>query len=115
MNTLYGIKNCDTVKKARGWLEQQRIAYRFHDFRADGLDEALLQRFEAALGWEALLNRKSASWRQLTPEQQSGLNRDKALNLMQTNPTLIKRPILQCGEKFFAGFNPEQYRTELCA
>jgi Spx/MgsR family transcriptional regulator len=113
MHTLYGIKNCDTVKKARLWLEQQCISYRFHDFRVDGLDELLLQRFETALGWETLLNRKSASWRQLAPEDQSGLSRDKALHLMQTNPVLIKRPILKCGEKFIIGFNPELYRTEL--
>jgi Spx/MgsR family transcriptional regulator len=113
MNTLYGIKNCDTVKKARLWLEQQQIPYRFHDFRADGLDTALLQRFETALGWEAMLNRKSTSWRQLAPEQQNGLERGKTLALMLTNPTLIKRPILQTGEKFIIGFNPELYRSEL--
>lgn len=113
MHILYGIKNCDTVKKARVWLEQQHIAFRFHDFRADGLDQALLQRFEAALGWETLLNRKSTSWRQLAPEQQNGLDRDKALQLLQTYPTLIKRPILQHGDKFIVGFNPETYRTEL--
>lgn len=113
MYILYGIKNCDTVKKARTWLEQQRIDFRFHDFRSDGLDAHLLQRFEAALGWETLLNRKSTSWRQLAPEQQSSLDRDKALQLMQTNPTLIKRPILQNGEKFIIGFNSEMYRTEL--
>lgn len=113
MHILYGIKNCDTVKKARSWLEQQQIDFRFHDFRSDGLDPLLLQRFETALGWETMLNRKSTSWRQLALEQQSGLDREKALQLMQTNPTLIKRPILQNGEKFIIGFNPETYRTEL--
>lgn len=113
MHILYGIKNCDTVKKARAWLDQQHIDFRFHDFRSDGLEPDLLQRFEAALGWETLLNRKSTSWRQLVPEQQNGLDRDKALQLMLAYPTLIKRPILQNGEKFIMGFNPDTYRREL--
>lgn len=113
MHTLYGIKNCDTVKKARLWLAQQSIAYRFHDYRVDGVDRFLLQRFETALGWETLLNRRSTSWRQLASEEQIGLTRDKALHLMQVNPALIKRPILQYGEKFIIGFNPDVYRTEL--
>ncbi|MGR8934136.1 MAG: ArsC family reductase [Gammaproteobacteria bacterium] len=113
MHILYGIKNCDTVKKARLWLEQQGIAYRFHDFRIDGLERMLLERFEAELGWEAMLNRRSTTWRQLPTEQQNGLSRDKALHLMQANPALIKRPILQCKEKFIIGFKPEIYQTEL--
>jgi arsenate reductase len=113
MYTLYGIKNCDTVKKARLWLDQQKISYRFHDYRADGLDRALLLCFEAAFGWENLLNRKSTTWRQLAAEQQSGLDRNKAVELMLATPTLIKRPILEGDAKWLIGFNPETYQKEL--
>jgi arsenate reductase (glutaredoxin) len=113
MYTLYGIKNCDTVKKARSWLEQRHIAYRFHDYRVDGLDRELLLRFEQALGWETLLNRKGTTWRQLLPEQQNGIDRDAALELMLARPALIKRPILQGGDTLLIGFKPELYQQEL--
>jgi arsenate reductase len=78
MHTLYGIKNCDAVKKARQWLDQNGIAYRFHDYRTDGLTLEQLSRFEAGLGWNAMLNRSSASWRQLSSEQQTDLTPEKA-------------------------------------
>ncbi len=103
--TLYGIKNCDTVKKARSWLDQNNIAYRFHDFRSDGLTPELLQRFAEHLDWSKLLNRGSTSWRQLSTEQQSDLSLEKALQLMLTTPTLIKRPILDTGDQLFLGFS----------
>ncbi len=113
MIKLYGIKNCDTVKKARLWLEQHKLPYQFHDYRSDGLNLALLQRFEAALGWEAMLNKRSTSWRQLSDEQKTALNRDKALQLMLEIPTLIKRPILEDGERFLIGFNDKNYQALL--
>lgn len=112
-HTLYGIKNCDTVKKARNWLDQNSIAYRFHDFRSDGLTPELLQHFTAHLDWTKLLNRSSTSWRQLSAEQQSDLNQEKAIQLMLTTPTLIKRPVLDAGDKLMLGFKAENYQTEL--
>jgi len=112
-HTLYGIKNCDTVKKARNWLDQNGITYRFHDFRIDGLTPELLQHFADHLDWNKLLNRSSTSWRQLSTEQQSDLTQEKAMQLMLTTPTLIKRPVLESGDKLMLGFKAENYQTEL--
>ncbi|MDX8125841.1 ArsC family reductase [Methylomonas sp. OY6] len=112
MLVMYGIKNCDSVKKARTWLEARHIAYRFHDYRIDGLDAALLQRFVDALGLDAVLNQRSTSWRQLDDDQKSDLTPDKAVQLMLAVPTLIKRPILDDGQQLIVGFNPDQYPTE---
>ena len=105
MHTLYGIKNCDTVKKARLWLDQNGIAYRFHDFRSDGLTPAQLNDFTARLDWNTLLNRSSTSWQQLSAKQQSDLTLEKAIALMLCTPTLIKRPILDTGDKLIIGFS----------
>jgi arsenate reductase (glutaredoxin) len=113
MVVLYGIKNCDTVKKARLWLEGQSIAYRFHDYRVDGLSNEQLLVFEEKLGWEAMLNRTSTSWRQLTDTQKQAIDRQSALQLMLATPTLIKRPILQTHQTLLVGFKPDQYQTEL--
>jgi arsenate reductase len=113
MHTLYGIKNCDTVKKARQWLDQNNIAYRFHDFRSDGLSLAQLNDFAARVDWNRLLNRSSTSWRQLSLEHQSELTWEKAIALMVTNPTLIKRPVLDTGDKLIIGFKVDHYQTEL--
>ena len=104
MHTLYGIKNCDTVKKARLWLDQNGIAYQFHDFRADGLTLAQLNDFATRVDWSTLLNRSSTSWRQLSAEQQRDLTLEKAIALMFCTPTLIKRPILDTGDKLIIGF-----------
>jgi len=103
-HTLYGIKNCDTVKKARTWLDQNGISYRFHDFRTDGLTPELLQHFADGSDWTKLLNRSSTSWRQLSAEQQSDLTQEKAMQLMLTTPTLIKRPVLDTGNKLIIGY-----------
>ncbi len=110
MYTLYGIKNCDTVKKARKWLDGNSIAYQFHDFRSDGLDTKLLTRLEASLGWENMLNRRSTSWRQLDDRQKDDLSLDKAIALMLETPTLIKRPVLDTGELMLIGFNLDDYQ-----
>ncbi|WFP48755.1 ArsC family reductase [Methylomonas sp. EFPC3] len=109
MKVLYGIKNCDTVKKARALLDSRRIEYRFHDYRVDGLEPALLQKFVDALGVDAVLNQRSTSWRQLDDEQKRDLTPEKAVQLMLAVPTLIKRPILDDGRQLLVGFNPEQY------
>ena len=113
MHTLYGIKNCDTVKKARQWLDQNGIAYRFHDFRTDGLTLTQLHDFAARADWSALLNRSSTSWRQLSAEQQRDLTLEKAVSLMLNTPTLIKRPVLDTGEQLIIGFKTDHYQTEL--
>jgi arsenate reductase (glutaredoxin) len=113
MAVLYGIKNCDTVKKARTWLDTNGIDYQFHDYRVDRLTPEQLQGFADKLGWNAMLNRSSTSWRQLSTEQQDGLTEDKALQLMLEIPTLIKRPILDIGDKLLLGFKPDTYQTFL--
>ena len=113
MHTLYGIKNCDTVKKARKWLDHNSIAYQFHDFRTDGLTLALLNDFAARLDWNTLLNRCSTSWRQLNAEQQNDLTLEKAILLMLNTPTLIKRPIFDTGNKLIIGFKADHYQAEL--
>lgn len=112
MLVVYGIKNCDSVKKARAWLDARQIVYRFHDYRLDGLDAALLQRFIEALGVDAVLNQRSTSWRQLDDAQKRDLTSDKALQLMLAVPTLIKRPILDDGQLLIVGFSPDQYPSE---
>jgi arsenate reductase len=110
MYTLYGIKNCDAVKKARKWLDTNTIAYQFHDFRSDGLNTKLLTRLEARLGWENMLNRRSTSWRQLDDQQKDNLSLDRAIALMLETPTLIKRPVLDTGEQILIGFNQDDYQ-----
>ncbi|NOU22422.1 MAG: ArsC family reductase [Methyloglobulus sp.] len=113
MVVLYGIKSCDTIKKARGWLDTNGIAYQFHDYRVDGLTPEQLQLFSASLSWNVMLNRSSTSWRQLSTEQQDGLTEAKAIELMLHIPTLIKRPILDTGSELLVGFKPDIYQAKL--
>jgi arsenate reductase len=113
MYTLYGIKNCDTVKKAMQWLDKNDIVYRFHDVRLDGLTLAQLIDFTARKDWSLLLNRSSTSWRQLSLEQQADLTLEKAIDLMLSTPTLIKRPVLDTGEQLIIGFKADHYQAEL--
>ncbi len=107
---LYGIKNCNTVKKARAWLDQRGIAYQFHDVRADGLTLEQLQNFATRVDWQCLLNRTSTSWRKLSPEQQTDLTEVKAIQLILNAPTLLKRPVLDTGELLLVGFKIEEYQ-----
>ncbi len=109
MITLYGIKNCDTVKKARVWLEQHEIAYRFHDLRADGLDATRLKNWVKAVGWETLLNTRGTTWRQLPDVDKHEPNAASAVKLMLAHPTLIKRPVLEHGTEVTVGFNATSY------
>jgi arsenate reductase len=113
MPVLYGLKNCDTCRKARAWLEQHGHACRLHDFRADGLEPALLEQWEQALGWEVLLNRRGTTWRGLAESDRVDVDRAKALALMLTHPALIKRPVLAADGKVLIGFSPDQYAQEL--
>ncbi len=110
MTTLYGIKNCDTIKKARKWLSDNNIAYEFHDYRIDGLDPNWLQDTEQQLGWENLLNKRGTTFRQLSDEQKQNLDRQAALALMLEYPAMIKRPVLIHKDHYSLGFKPDQYQ-----
>ena len=113
MYTLYGISNCNTVKKAKDWLDDHNIEYQFHDYRKQGLDVDLLNSFEVALGWEKLLNKQSTSWRKLNDDQKNNISKQTALQYMLDTPTLIKRPVLDTGKKMIAGFKADNYQNEL--
>lgn len=115
MITVYGIKNCDTVKKALKWLEANGLPAQLHDYRQDGLNAEWLQTMAVRFGWEALLNKKSTTWRNLDNEQKSDLNEAKALALLNAQPTLIKRPIVICQDVHLIGFNPAEYLEKLTA
>ena len=110
MTTLYGIKNCDTIKKARKWLENNNIEYTFHDYRIDGLDADWLSKTEQALGWEQLLNKRGTTFRQLSEEQKASVDKNNALELMLEYPAMIKRPVLIHNEGYHLGFKENQYQ-----
>jgi Spx/MgsR family transcriptional regulator len=110
---IYGIKNCDTVRKARAWIEQRNMTYQFHDYRVDGITAPLLSEFAEQLGWETLLNKRSSTWRQLPDAQKSDLNADTTLQLLLEHPTLIKRPIVKTAEVLMVGFNADEYQAKL--
>lgn len=107
MITLYGIPNCDTVKKARAWLEGRGAAYAFHDYKKAGIDEARLRGWVAAAGWEPLLNRAGTTFRKLPDADKAGLNADKAVALMLAQPSMIKRPVVEHESGLLIGFKPE--------
>ncbi len=107
---LYGIKNCDTVKKARQWLDQHRIEYRFHDFRSDGLELQQAQAWLDEIGLDTLLNKRGTTWKQLDDKLRAQLTGDNAAALLIEHPTLIKRPLLDIGHQRFVGFSDQQYR-----
>ena len=111
MITLYGIPNCDTVRKARRWLDTQGIAYRFHDFRKDGLDERQLRVWVSELGWETLLNRSGTTWRSAPDAVKAGLNTETAIAFMLQAPAAIKRPVLDTGEQRVVGFSEARYQS----
>lgn len=106
---LYGIKNCDTVKKARKWLDQHGIEYRFVDHRADGLDPAELQHWLEQLGWEQVLNKRGTTYRALPDADKASLGPDTAAALLQAQPAMIKRPLLALDDELHLGFKPELY------
>jgi len=110
---LYGIPNCDTIRKARRWLAEAGIEYHFHDYRRDGLERATLQQWAGELGWENLLNRRGTTWRQLDEQQRASIDAEQAITLMLAQPALIKRPLLDTGKTRLLGFSSEQYRNEL--
>jgi arsenate reductase len=108
--TVYGIKNCDTMKKAWTWLDGHGKTYRFHDYRAEGLDEKTLRGWVKKLGWEKLLNKASTTFRELPDADKAGLDEAKAVSLMLKHPTMIKRPVLDNDGKLTVGFKPEIYQ-----
>ena len=113
MLTIHGIKNCDTMKKARAWLDAAGVAYAFHDYKTQGIDAASLQRWIDKLGWEALLNRAGTTFRALPDDQKQGLDAQKALALMLAQPSMIKRPVLEGPGVLVAGFKPDGYQSAL--
>jgi arsenate reductase len=112
-NTIYGIKNCDTMKKARAWLDGHGVAYEFHDYKTAGIAKDKLKRWSDELGWETLLNRAGTTFRKLPDADREGLNERKALALMLAQPSMIKRPVLDLGGKLLVGFKPEIYAREV--
>ncbi len=115
MLKLYGIKNCDTVKKATKWLDEKKIKYQFHDYKKDGVDAVFLEQLLEKFGFEKLLNRKGTTWRQLSAEEQSEIVDNKsALKLMQEKPSIIKRPIADLGAKQLIGFDVNEYEKVFC-
>jgi arsenate reductase len=107
--TIYGIRNCDTMKKAVAWLDGQGIPYRFHDYRKDGIDRARLSQWCAHVGWEGLVNRRGTTWRRLAPAQQAVATQAAAIGLMLENPSLIKRPVVERGARLLVGFDPGEF------
>ena len=111
MTTLYGIRNCDTIRKARRWLDENGIDYRFHDVRADGITRADLRHWMQSLDWEDLLNRRGTTWRKLPEPVRNGINKTTATRIMLENPAIIKRPVLVCGDELHLGFSADSYRS----
>ena len=111
--TVYGIPNCDTVKKARGWLDAAGIGYAFHDYKKAGADPARLAAWCDVAGWERVLNRAGTTFRKLDDAQKADLDQDKAIELMLAQPSMIKRPVLDLGERTLLGFKPELYAQAL--
>ena len=111
MTTLYGIKNCDTIKKARKWLTDNGIEYKFHDVRTDGIDAATIDNWIDQAGWETLLNRRGTTWRKLESDVQENTNQDNVSALLEAHPAMIKRPVLDMNGVITIGFKAENYQS----
>ena len=111
MITLYGIKNCDTVKKARQWLADNNLEYHFHDFRVDGISASSVTQWLTEMGWDTLVNKRSTTWKQLDAAVREDMNNDSAQVAILAQPTLIKRPLLDTGEACHVGFKADTYAT----
>ncbi|MBP8234756.1 MAG: ArsC family reductase [Rhizorhabdus sp.] len=110
--TMYGIKNCDTIKKARTWLEARGIDYRFHDYKASGIDRETLAGWCGELGWEVLLNRAGTTFRKLPDADRADIDEAKAIALMEAQPSMIKRPVLDADGELLVGFKPDLYAAK---
>jgi arsenate reductase len=115
MVTIYGIKNCDTMKKARAWLEAREIVHQFHDYKAQGIEKSTLQGWVKQAGWPVLLNRAGTTFRKLTEADRQDLTETKAIALMLAQPSLIKRPVLEVNGRLTVGFKPEHYQALFAA
>ena len=113
--TIYGIKNCDTMKKARAWLDSHGVSYAFHDYKSAGIEKDRLKAWSDELGWETLLNRAGTTFRKLPDADKERLTESKALALMTAQPSMIKRPVLDLGRKRLVGFRPDIYAKEVKA
>jgi len=112
--TLYGIPNCDTIKKAKKWLNDNNVDFVFHDYKKEGVTPAFLEQAETSLGWELMLNKRGTTFRQLDESDKANLNREKALALLAQNPSMIKRPITLHNDTFHIGFKPAQFEEIFC-
>lgn len=110
---LYGIKACDTMKKARTWLEEHQVDYAFHDYKSAGIDRASLEKWCNEHGWQTILNRAGITFRKLDDTQKSDLDQARAIELMLAQPSMIKRPVLDLGDKTLVGFKPDNYQAAL--
>jgi Spx/MgsR family transcriptional regulator len=113
--TIYGIKNCDTMKKARTWLDDKGVAYTFHDYKAQGIDRPNLEAWTSEAGWETVLNRAGTTFKKLDDADKQDLTREKAIELMLAQPSMIKRPVLEKDGKLIVGFKPEIYEAAFSA
>jgi Spx/MgsR family transcriptional regulator len=113
MIQLYGIPNCDTIKKARAWLEGRGVEYRFHDYKRDGIDESRLRGWVDELGWEALVNRRGTTWRRLPEEVREQMDTEAAIRIMLETPSIIRRPVLDTGQLRHLGFSETDYERLL--
>lgn len=117
MITVFGIPNCSTVKKARAWLDEHGVSYRFHDYKKEGLDPALLETWAAELGWQALLNTRGTTWRGLPESDRTDVDEPRALALMASKPSLVRRPLIaweQAGAPaYLLGFDADEYQERL--
>ena len=112
---IHGIRNCDTMKKARAWLEAHGVAYRFHDYKVEGLDRATLEAWVRQVGWEKLLNRAGTTFRKLPEAEKADLTEARAIALMLAQPSVIRRPVLATGGRLIVGFSPASYQGVLRA
>jgi len=113
--TIYGIKHCDTMKKARAWLDKRGVAYEFHDYKSAGIERGMLEGWARAAGCETLLNRAGTTFRKLPEKDREGLTEKKAIALMAAQPSMIKRPVLDLGGKLLIGFKPDIYASEVAS
>jgi Spx/MgsR family transcriptional regulator len=110
--TIYGIKNCDTMKKARAWLDKHGVDYAFHDYKTAGIDRSRLEQWSRKVGWEVLLNRAGTTFRQLPDKDKQAIDEKKAITLMLDQPSMIKRPVLDLGGgRLLVGFKPDEYKV----
>lgn len=113
--TIHGIRNCDTMKKARAWLDAHGIAHAFHDYKVAGIDRATLEGWSRRVGWERLLNRAGTTFRKLPEDQKQGLTESAAIDLMLAQPSMIRRPVLSIGDRLVVGFDTGEYESALAS